>query len=177
MVLSQMTDEELMGLYKTGSDAAFKILYGRHSGKVFGYLKRRIYSQAVCHEVFQEVFLKLHSSKQSYKDHLPFLPWLFTITNSVLVDQFRKDKRNMETAWEDLDVLESPQEKNTDAVELLGSMLGELDERSGQAMKMRFLSDNSFEEIATILKTSPANVRQLLSRAIRKIRNLGRYKL
>lgn len=38
------------------------------------------------------------------------------------------------------------------------------------ALEMRYTEDLDFDEIAKKLQTSPANIRQLISRAIRKLR-------
>jgi hypothetical protein len=35
------TDEQLMKLYQNGDEEAFKVLYGRPSSKIYGFLKKR----------------------------------------------------------------------------------------------------------------------------------------
>lgn len=37
MPLSDLPDEDLMAEYQDGSNEAFRILYERHSGKIFGF--------------------------------------------------------------------------------------------------------------------------------------------
>ena len=86
------TDEQLMKLYQNGEDSAFRVLYERHSSKVYGFLSKRIRDKEKVAEIYQDVFIKLHKSKDLYKSSLPLLPWMFTVTRSVMLDELRKNK-------------------------------------------------------------------------------------
>ncbi len=72
MHLADLTDEDLMARYQLGSEEAFAILYRRHSPKVFGFIKRRIYQSELISEIFQEVFVKMHKSKHLYNRTFAF---------------------------------------------------------------------------------------------------------
>ena len=161
------SDEELMKGYQTGDSVAFDILYHRHKARLFGFLMKRLGNRFESEEVFQSVFSKLHQSRRLYDPNFRFSPWLFTITQSVLKDHLRKKKRSLEDSVgdiaEELSSLE-PEVQTTPNLE-------PLDERQRLAVEMRYGQDLSFNEIAEKLQTSPLNVRQLISRAIKKIRN------
>lgn len=167
---SAQSDEELMISYKNGSERGFRILYNRHSGKVYGYLKKRLRSESVAADVFQEVFLRLHKSKSSFKDDYPFLPWLFTITHRLMLDRIRKDNKRNEVFDYDLTQIADDHAPLPEMKEYSQSLLSVLDERSLEVIEMRFFSDQSFEEISSKVGLTKENIRQIVSRAVRKLK-------
>lgn len=175
MPLTRLTDEELMARYQLGSEEAFSMLYQRHATKVFGFIKRRVSQPESASELFQEVFVKMHKSKHLYSSTLPFLPWLFSISRSVLLDSIRADKRrpqiNVEIDSSELaaDVPSRGQSSNAEALDphLIG-----LPASQRSAVQLRYVDDKTFDEIASILNTSPVNARKLISRGVATLKSL-----
>ena len=168
------TDEKLMRLYQSGSEPAFKVLYSRHSGKIYGFLKARLKSEEQVRDVFQEVFIKIHRTKDLYKNDLPLLPWIFTITRTTLIDYLRKEKNHQGHAELNLEVMMAPEmssEKLVGAPQLR-TLLDQLPAASQEVLKMRYIDEKTFQEIATHLDTSSENVRQMVSRGIKKLKTL-----
>ncbi len=167
--LNDLTDETLMTMYQNGNEHAFRKLYGRHSSKIYSFLKKRVQTEEQVQEIYQDVFIKIHSSKHLYNKTLPLLPWLFTITRSVMIDFFRKNKNTrkiMDTF--DLNSLPAPTEDV-----LAGStqlLTDQLPPSQRIAVQMRYIDDSTFEEIAERLKTTPTNVRQIISRGIKRLK-------
>lgn len=144
----------------------------RHSAKIYGYLTNRLKSRPLTDDVFQSTFLKLHQTRNSYDKNLPFLPWLFTICRSVMIDSIRKKQRIQED-------INSVAVEQATAREIEHTELPNLDvlsQSQKQAIELRYGRDLSFEEIAIRLQTSPVNVRQLLSRAIKKLQKFGGFR-
>lgn len=162
-----------MVLYKNGAEQAFKILYARHAGKIFGFIKKRIKNEEKARDIFQEVFSKIHRSKHLYNNTLPALPWIFTVTRTTLLDSLRKDKNAKNEVEIDFDTLPA-EEKNfeTSAVNELVPELSKLSATQRAAIELRYVEEKTFEEIAKELKTSELNVRQIISRGIKRIKEL-----
>lgn len=169
---SDLTDEQLMKLYQNGEGEAFKALYVRHSPKVFGYLKARIKNKEKMAEIFQEVFIKIHKSKNLYNNNLPLLPWIFTITKSVMIDEIRKDKSFKLAEPYDLEKIPASIEVSRNQFDETIELLNKLPDHQKIALEMRYVSDKTFEEIATSLRVSPSNARQIISRGIKRLREL-----
>src|SRR5438046_324640 len=93
----QKSDEELMSLYQTGEYSAFEIIYSRHSGRVFEYLRKRT-AVETARDLLQEIFLKVHRSRGQYSSQYPFLPWLFAISRNVLFDFLRLNETRVSQA-------------------------------------------------------------------------------
>lgn len=170
MTVMNLSDEELMMKYQMGTYEAFQELYRRHSGMIYGFIKKRVKNEAMASDIFQEVFMKLHRSKNLYKKQLPFKPWLFTITQNALVDEIRKTKKK-EYSDIDLDTLEAANSTSSEFNNLV-PVLSELSSTQKIAIEMRYIEDKTFEEIAATLNTSEANVRQIISRAVRNLKDL-----
>lgn len=170
--LVNLSDEELMVLYQQGRMDAFNLLYERHSARVYGYLRKKIRNSAEVSDVFQAVFMKVHRSRGLYNSEFPFLPWLFTVARTVLLDAARKDgKQGHVIAMGD--EFEAEATTLTEPIDVAVHGLETLPLQQRQAIDLRYREDQSFEEIAQTLNTSPANVRQLISRGIRQLRKLA----
>jgi len=179
--LIQEKDEDLMILYQRAdppeSEAAFLELYKRHSPRVYGFLKSKsigFSSGAIADEAFQATWLKLHTFKDRYDPKFPFLPWLFTISRNALTDEIRKISRSREIPTEQETLVRVPEvltEMSTPTAHIRSQTLKGLPENTQTALHLRYDLELSFEEIAQKLHTSPSNVRQWISRGIRKIRS------
>ncbi len=166
--LENKSDEQLMKLYQNGDESAFQVLYHRHSAKIYGFLSKRLGNKEKVAEVYQEVFIKIHKSKSLYKEDLPLLPWIFTITKTVMLDDLRKDKKIQTVELEDLPAPASENDSGPDVLK----HLNKLPEVQKQALEMRYVSDSTFEQIAETLNLKPTNVRQVISRGLKKLREL-----
>jgi RNA polymerase sigma factor (sigma-70 family) len=172
MLLDSKTDEELMVLYQTGEERAFALLYKRHSAKIYAYLKSKRLSNEKVLDIFQDVFVKIHKSKHLYNQSLPVLPWIFTITKNTFLDHTRRakiDLRNVDIAGMEI---EAPVEAVTSLPYDAGPFLESLPENQKQAVQLRYIEEKTFDQIAEILKTSPINVRKLVSRGVQRMKEL-----
>lgn len=169
--LKDKTDEQLMKLYQSGDDLAFKVLYERHSAKIYGFLSKRIGNKEKVAEIYQEVFIKIHKSKSLYDEELPLLPWIFTVTKTVMLDQLRKDKNIKTVQAEFLENMATTDNQSNSGPDIV-SLLAELPEVQRKAVEMRYVKDNSFEQIAESLNIKPSNARQIISRGIKRLREL-----
>ena len=167
-MLMNKSDEELMVAYQMGDENAFRELYSRHSGRVLGFLRAKTGEAVRADDIFQAVFLKLHKSRGQYNARLPFAPWLFTICRSELLDTWKKGIRLREDPVADLS--DFPDSRLATAGEKVD--LTALNESQRRAVSMRYTENFSFEEIALAMETSPSNVRQLVSRALKTLRRL-----
>lgn len=166
--LQATTDEELMKKYQIGSSTAFDLLFERHSGRVFGFLSKRLSKKAEAEDLLQEVFFKLHRSKHLYNSTLPFSPWLFSITRSVLLDFVKKKNFEVADGPNSFDKILPEEVSNIDHD--LEGFVSALPQAQKETIALRIFEDKTFEEIASRLATTPENARQLFSRGIRKIR-------
>ncbi len=172
MPLSQKSDEQLMILYQNGTEAAFKMLYERHSSKIFGFIKNRLKTSEHCQDVFQEVFMKIHKSKHLYNKSHPVLPWLFTITKNAVVDHARKAKKTFGQIQIDELEIAAPVLDAGFSLSDVSSYLAEIPAGQKAVIEMRYADEKTFADIAKVLETSDVNVRKLLSRGVLRLKQL-----
>lgn len=166
MLILMASDEELMERYQNGDSQAFDILYGRYSGKVYGYLRRRLGVQETTDDAYQVVFMKLHRSRSLYDPSLPFAPWIFMIARNVIIDVLRAAKRSLEDSSSvAIERAAAPEPIATPEIRLDG-----LPPTQREAVELRYLQEMPFEKIATKLGITETTARQWVSRGIRKLR-------
>lgn len=166
------TDEELMVAYAVGDLQAFELLYHRHKGKILGYLLARLRDRDQAEEVFQNVFARLHQGRSRYQPEIPFLPWIFAISRNAMIDHLRKQQvyRHHVTTSEELVAAAADTRPHHPRVSLGLPELAALTASQRKALELRFVEELSFGEIADRLQTSAVNARQILSRAVRRLR-------
>ena len=172
MQLKEKSDEELMILYMQGDTVAFDQLYYRHKAKVYGYLKQRLSSQQSADEVFQTVFLKIHSSRATFDAKEKFLPWMFAIIKHALFDHLRKgqsESRKLD-AYKNATPLSGQILSENSLSSRIDEEILRLDSKEQDLIDKRYNQDLDFDQIALINKKSSVSVRQSVSRITRKLR-------
>ena len=87
------TDESLLEAYRFGDATAFSALVGRYQRELFHFLVRFLGDRATAEDIFQETFLQVHQSAESFDLHRRFRPWLFTIAANKARDLMRSQSR------------------------------------------------------------------------------------
>jgi RNA polymerase sigma-70 factor (ECF subfamily) len=87
------TDEQLLEAYRTGEAGAFRTLIERHQDELLRFLIRLTGSRSAAEDVFQETFLQVHLSADTFDATRRFRPWLFTIAANKARDHLRKRAR------------------------------------------------------------------------------------
>lgn len=82
-------DHELMLAYAAGDAAAFDALYARHRGGVYRYMLRHCGERALADELFQDVWMNVIRSRDSYAPTALFTTWLYRIAHNRIVDHWR----------------------------------------------------------------------------------------
>lgn len=166
--LSEESDEKLMQLYQEGSSMAFDEIYRRFAKRVYQYFFTKTHVVSLAQDLTQEMFLKMHRSRELYRSSMPLAPWIFTISRSVFLDNVKRKK--IETvSLQDEVLVESlsdvgSAEFNLEVLKLLPS-------EQEKVISRRIVDEASFDEIADELKISSANARQIFSRGLKKLRD------
>ncbi|MBK9294166.1 MAG: sigma-70 family RNA polymerase sigma factor [Oligoflexia bacterium] len=174
--LSKETDTKLMLLYQGGDEKALEELYRRYSGRVYAYLKKRLFNKDWADDIFQQIFAKLHQTRHQYNPNYRFDQWIFVMTKTVLLDFWKttevKNKRYFSESIDNVvnseSLITQPMvDKHAVIYEPSMAVLSS-DQRA--AIELKFIDELSYHEIANKLGRTEESVRQLISRAIRKIR-------
>lgn len=91
--VSELTDSELLEQYRKGQEWAFRAIVDRYKDPLYAFLRRFVSQQDIVEDIFQEAFLQLYSSRDSFDADRPLRPWLFTIAANKAKDTLRKMQR------------------------------------------------------------------------------------
>ncbi len=93
-LLEKYTDAELLKRYREGDERAFREIVDRYKNSLYSFLRRFLNRQDLVEDVFQETFLQLFASRDSFDVDRPLRPWLFTIAANKAKDALRKMQRH-----------------------------------------------------------------------------------
>jgi len=91
--LKKLTDGELLDRYADGEEAAFREIVNRYKNGLYAFLRLFLNRHELVEDVFQETFLQLFTSRESFDRKRPLRPWLFTIAANKAKDALRKWQR------------------------------------------------------------------------------------
>lgn len=86
-------DAKLLAGFAAGDEDAFRQLVGQYKDSLYPFLRRFLNQNALVEDVFQETFLQLYASRESFDTSRPLKPWLFTIAANKARDALRKIQR------------------------------------------------------------------------------------
>jgi RNA polymerase sigma-70 factor (ECF subfamily) len=85
-----MSDKDLLTRYRAGEEEAFQELVNRYKDSVYGFLRRFLSRPDMVEDVFQETFMQLFVSRDTFDVSRPLRPWLFTIAANKAKDALRR---------------------------------------------------------------------------------------
>lgn len=168
------SDEELLSQLKQDNEVAFQKFYQRHSSRVYAYAVKRLGSAELANEAVQIIFWQIFKKRELYNPQYKALQWLYIIARSEIKDLRNREGRFKHDSLEDLenspDLSQNAEfAPNIQSKEEVDLLLGELAPETRDLMKMKYIEEMSFDEIAEVLGKSSTSLRQTLSRALRKL--------
>ncbi|MCU0914918.1 MAG: RNA polymerase sigma factor [Planctomycetes bacterium] len=88
-----MNDMELLKRYAAGEEGAFQELVSQYRDGVYAFLRRFLNQPDLVDDVFQETFMQLYVSRDTFDLSRPLRPWLFTIAANKAKDALRRMQR------------------------------------------------------------------------------------
>lgn len=174
--------ESLIYQAKNGNKESFGVLYVELYTPLFRFIKSRTRDHEKSVDICQEVFLKWYNSLDTYEIKMKPLSYLMMIGMRLVInDSNKKTSLNLKEEYEEIIADESitPSDIvfdfNTDS-ENIKDLFSELKESEQIVLTMRYVSDADTETIAQALETNSVNIRQIESRALRKLRILYQEK-
>lgn len=152
----------------------FGRVYEEHVWRVYGFLAYRLGDRDGAEDLTQGTFERaLRAWSRFDPRRASERTWLMAIAHNLLIDHHRRDRMvPVETIDERvLPATAGPEERSIGSAELVEA-LAALSDRDREVIALRFGGDLTGPEIAETLGLSLANVQQILSRSLRKLRSL-----
>jgi RNA polymerase sigma-70 factor (ECF subfamily) len=91
--LESLSDEALFDRYRRGDNAALRVIIERYQDELYRFLCRLLGDRTGADDVFQDTFLQIHLSAETFDSERRFRPWLFTIAANKGRDFLRRKIR------------------------------------------------------------------------------------
>lgn len=162
----EVSDSQLISLYKNGNEEAFSTLVNRHKKKIYTTIYLIVKDQYLAEDLMQDTFVKVVNTIKSgrYNEEGKFLPWVSRIAHNLAIDHFRKAKRYPTIVMEDgsnvFNTLEfsevsiESKKIQEDTHALLRDLIRELPDSQREVLMMRHYMQMSFQEIADATNVS-----------------------
>jgi len=178
------TDEQLLDAYRAGDRNSFTELVSRYERELYHFLVRFLSDRAAAEDVFQETFLQIHQSAESFDTHRRFRPWMFTIAANKARDLIRSNSRrptnplqaaingNDEESGEFLDLMKSsedlpdmPMQKRELRQKVQATVTG-MPEHLREILLLSYFHQFPYQQISDILDIPLGTVKSRLHSAV-----------
>ena len=156
------------------ANSDFTRAYEEHVWRVYGFLAYRLRDRDAAEDLTQVTFERALRAWSRFDPRRASVgTWLIAIARNLLIDHHRRDRSSR---LEQIDervgpMVPGPEERFTTSPELIDA-LAQLSDRDREVVALRFGGDLTGPEIAALCDLSLANVQQILSRSLRKLRVL-----
>ncbi|MGI6740485.1 MAG: RNA polymerase sigma factor [Brevefilum sp.] len=172
--IDRMTDEARIIKAARQDPKAFGELYRLYVEQVFRYLFSKIGNLHEAEDVTAQTFLAAFESFDKFRQDGHFASWLFGIARNKAMDHFRR-RDNLSSMDESSEI---PVEDNTlskviqtEQEQALSKLIQALTEKERELLRLRFLAEMSFPEIARFLHRNEEAVKKRTYRLLARLQS------
>jgi RNA polymerase sigma factor (sigma-70 family) len=169
-LLRLRSDEQLVALFRAGSDEAFGVLHDRYRQRLFAYVRQMLatHSRQDAEDVLQDVFVRAFGALRSDTRAINVRAWLYRVAHNRCIDHLRRPHPPAVEIFEMsrkplLDPVDEAQRRED--LKRLVVDVGRLPEQQRSALLMREIDGLSYAELAGALDVTVPAVKSLLVRA------------
>lgn len=168
-----------------GDDAAFTQIWEKYKKPVEYQIRKIVTDNSTVQDLLMETFEKAFTSLYKFRPDYQLSAWLVRIAINHSLDYCRKVQRNpvvridegFDSEEDNRPILQLADDDRTpdealeflQDIETIQAILKHLPETSGRVIRMKFLDDLSYEEIADELRVSVKKARSLMRRAKKQL--------
>jgi RNA polymerase sigma-70 factor (ECF subfamily) len=187
--LKKLSDAELLTHYAAGDEAAFRELVDRYKNSLYAFLRQFLNRHDLVEDVFQETFLQLFSSRESFDQNRPLRPWLFTIAANKAKDALRKWQRtaavpigtmadSQELSFDDMlntvtadSTMPYDEMQKNETASRVGQIVADMPESLREILILAYFQKFSYKQMAEILGIPIGTVKSRLHTAVGRFAN------
>ena len=155
-----------------GDQLALAAVYDAYARRIYRYFYSRVENRTDADDLAAQTFLSVIEALPRYQHRGHFSAWIFQIARSKAMDFFRRDHSTLQSDVE----LSSPVVDETleqviqgQTVEMLRLKIQLLDEDDRELLRLRFVVDLSYVEIAELLGRKHDAVRKAVNRIVERL--------
>ncbi len=169
-LLRLRSDEQLLALFRSGSDEAFRVLHDRYRQRLFAYVRQMLSagSRQDAEDVLQDVFVRAYGSLRNDNRDMNVRAWLYRVAHNRCIDHLR---RPVPPPAEIFEVSRKPlhdpveEAQRRDDLRRLVHDVSNLPEQQRSALLMREIDGMTYADLAVALDVTVPAVKSLLVRA------------
>ncbi len=168
------SDEQLVAMFRAGSEEAFRAIHERYRGRLLAYTRQMLRGGADAEDALQDVFLRAYRALRASDRPVLLRPWLYRIAHNRCLDELRRPcplpselAADAEPAFGARGAASEPAavaERNAALTRLVADVRT-LPSQQRSALLMRELQGLSYDELAGALAITVPAVKSLLLRA------------
>jgi RNA polymerase sigma factor (sigma-70 family) len=169
-LLRLRSDEQLLVLFRAGSEEAFNTIHDRYRQRLFAYVRQMLSSgsRQDAEDVMQDVFVRAYGALRADAREINLRAWLYRVAHNRCIDHLRRPTpppaEIFEMSRKPLhDPIEEAQRRE-DLTRLVEDV-GRLPEQQRSALLMREIDGMSYADLAAALDVTVPAVKSLLVRA------------
>jgi RNA polymerase sigma factor (sigma-70 family) len=168
-LLRLRSDDQLVALFRSGDEEAFRVIHDRYRQRLFAYARQMLGgSRYDAEDAIQDIFVRAYSGLRANDRELALRAWLYRIAHNRCVDELR---RPAPPPPEVIELVRSPILDPTVAAEQRESIrrlladVQRLPQQQRSALLMREFGGMSYADLSEALDVSVPAVKSLLVRA------------
>jgi RNA polymerase sigma-70 factor (ECF subfamily) len=160
----------LMTRYQRADAAAVTALIDLLSPQLFQFFASQMGSRADAEDMLQELWLRVHRVRHTYRPGEPVFPWVYAIAHRVRVDNYRR-RRRISSRELEADVLPSQNDQKNE-LPAFDDLVAALPESQREVLVMLKVNGLSIEEVARATGCTPGAAKQKAHRAYERLRSV-----
>ena len=169
-LLRLRSDEQLVALFRAGSEDAFGVIHDRYRQRLFAYVRQMLsaHSRQDAEDVLQDVFVRAFVALRADERDVTVRAWLYRVAHNRCIDHLRRPTPPPADIYDVSrtplhDPLEDAQRRED--LRRLVHDVGRLPEQQRSALLMREIDGMSYADLAAALGVTVPAVKSLLVRA------------
>ena len=163
--------EELMIRYQQADAAAASALVDRLSSPLYRYFSRYSRTGPDAADMLQEMWLRIHRVRHTYRPGSPLLPWVYAIAHRGRIDNYRTLRRRKQEILVDV-VPDSVSQAQVEAGIEVCELLSSLPEAQRSVLMLLKVDGLSIQEVAHATLSTTGAVKQKAHRAYERLRKM-----
>ena len=161
---SDASDQTLITAIAAGDRRAMRVLYGRHSVRVYRFALRFVSDESVADDLVNEVFFDVWRKAMTFEGRSQVSTWLLAITRNKALQTVRRrsfeplDEAACESIEDSADNPETAMQRKQNG-SLLLQYLANLSPAHREIIDLVYYHEKSVEEISKIIHVPPSTVK------------------
>ncbi|MEW5950489.1 MAG: sigma-70 family RNA polymerase sigma factor [Elusimicrobiota bacterium] len=177
-----MEESEIIRKIKSGEKQLFEKIILKHQDFIFKAVYSLVKTEAQAQDLTQEVLLKAYENIEKFEEKAKLSSWLYRIAYNLSVNWLEREKdkesqfpENAGEIFEETADLQDAAFEKAETTALIMKSFENLEEKHRIILKLRYLEDKSYQEIAYILNMPINTVKIKILRAKKALSKAANY--